>query len=155
MILSMPVEVEDVAKQVCSPFQFQTCRLCLLRPSGEAKCRFTTRWVDVSSELHFSTVLNDRIRSGGQIELNSLRVMDSDLVRLQMNHAVSCLVYKACSADAANIYSNILHVFHINTLDAERQDNYTVSQILDDHILFAFVLLSCFHYILITLHIFD
>ena len=99
-------------------------------------------------------MLNDWIRPSCQIELNSLRVVNSDLVRLQMDQAVDGFVYETSSTDTSDIDANILHVFHVNALNAKWKNHDAVFKILHNDVLFALIFGSRSHDILIVLQIF-
>lgn len=65
--------------------------------------------------------------------------MYSDLVRLQVDETVDCLVYKTSSAHRAHIDARVPDIFHIEALDAEREKNSAVGKVFDDHVFFALV----------------
>lgn len=51
--------------------------------------------------------------------MDPLRVMDSDLVRLQVDKAVNCLVDETSSANRTHVDARIADVLHVQALDAE------------------------------------
>lgn len=85
-------------------------------------------------------MLNYGARAGSQVEVDALRVMDPDLVRLQMDEAVYGLIDETGSADAANVDASLLDVLNVKALDAEGEHHDAVGQILNDHVLLPFVL---------------
>jgi len=71
-------------------------------------------------------------------------------VRLKVNQAVRSLIDEAGGADTTHVDVSIADVLHVETLDAEGEQNCTVCQVFDDHVLFAFVIAYCPHDVGVT-----
>ena len=100
-------------------------------------------------------MFNNWIRAGRQVELDSSRVVDPDLVGLQMNEAVGGLIDEAGPTDAANIQARLRNVLHVEALDAEWENDGAVAHILHDDVLFALVLGSGAHDTSLVLDVLD
>jgi hypothetical protein len=86
-------------------------------------------------------MLNDWIAPGSQVESHIHCVVDSYLVRLQVDiAAVRCFVYEGGPADGTNIDVWLRYVLDIEALDGKRQYDGAMWDIFNDHILFALVL---------------
>ena len=145
MVLPMPIEVEDLPIEVGGTIELQADLVCLLLPVREGESGLSSSRINIWAKLHFAAVFNDGIGAGGQVEVDSLRVVDSDLVRLQMYEAVSGFINKTCSADTANINACLFDVLDVEALNTEGQDNNAIGQVLNDHVLFPLIIHRCLH----------
>ena len=82
-------------------------------------------------------------------------MMNSDLMRLNVDFAVSCLVNETCAANTSNIHVCVFDILDVQALDAERQYNLRVRNILYNHVLLPFVIACRLDYVLITANVFD
>jgi len=75
--------------------------------------------------------------------VNALGVVNSDLVRLDVDEAVCSFVDEACTAHATNINPRALNVLDIEALDAKREHHDAVADIFDDHVFLTLVFSCC------------
>lgn len=72
-----------------------------------------------------------------------------------MDETVDSFLNEASPTDSAHINFGVAYVLDIHALNAEGQNHRAIRQVLNDHILFALVLLSCLHDFRLVTHVLD
>ena len=126
----------------------------MLLPSVKLKGSHTCVLVDVAAKAAFWAMFNDGVAASGQEELHFMGVVNSDLVWLEMEHAIGSLIHKTCSADTTHIDTGVAYVFDVKALDAKRNHYLWVLYVFYDHVLFAFIVARFDHHSHVSLDFF-